>query len=132
MTIYALSDFDIRVLNGLLDAEDAGVDLIGRNGERRALDEALAPNGVDQIRLFEVQTKLGIFTAKSVRQLKLNVSDQGALPYSEAMELTLSLAKDLRAGGYLLERGPPPSAAESTRAILTARDIAAGGEPNYA
>ena len=33
-----LSNFDIRVLNGLLNAEAAGVNLTDQNGERRALD----------------------------------------------------------------------------------------------
>ena len=116
-----LSTFDIRVLNSLLNAEAAGVDLIGLNGERRALDEALVPNGLDQIQLFEAQAKLGFFTLKAVRQLKLNVAEQGALPFKAVMELTLSRAKELREGGFLVEDSPPPSPLESTRAILTAR-----------
>ena len=128
MDFPILTNFDKQALNALLDASNAGVDLIGRNGERAAFEHLVAA-GVDQVRLFEVQVKLGIVTHKA--RIQLGLQGHGAIPWGEAMTLTLENAEGLRSAGALAENAPPPSAAESTRAIMTARDLAAGGEPEY-
>lgn len=121
MEFPILTNFDKRVLNSLLDTANAGVDLAGRNGERAALDHLVAV-GVDQTNLWEVQVKLGIVTHKA--RIQLGLGSHAAIEWGEAMELTLTQAKELREAGALAEDGPPPDQAETDRAVFGARDEA--------